>query len=72
MNEDAQIQSDWTVDQTLEQRPELSSFFVKHHMQCVGCYMQKFCTIKDVSEIYQVNLGEFLKSLNEFEVKNQN
>ena len=65
MDEDAQIQSHWTVDQTLKERPEVSSVFVKHRMQCVGCYMQKFCTIKDVAEIYQVNLDEFLKSLND-------
>ena len=72
MNEDLKIQSHWTVDETLRQKSETSRVFVKHRMQCVGCYMQKFCTIKDVAEIYQVNLNEFLKSLNNCEVKKQN
>jgi len=72
MDEDIEVQSHWTVDETLRQKPETSRVFVKHRMQCVGCYIQKFCTIKDVAEIYQVNLNEFLKSLNNCEVKKQN
>jgi hybrid cluster-associated redox disulfide protein len=72
MDEDAQIQSHWTVDETLRRKPETSSAFIKYRTQCVGCYMQKFCTIKDVAEIYQVNLDELLKSLNEREIKKQN
>ena len=66
MNEDDQIQSHWTVDETLRRKPETSHVFIKYRTQCVGCYMQKFCTIKDVAEIYQVNLDELLKSLNDY------
>lgn len=66
MNEETQIQSHSTVDETLRRRPETSHVFLKYQTQCVGCYMQKFCTIKDVAEVYQVNLDEFLKNLNEY------
>lgn len=72
MNEEIQIQSHWTVDKTLTQKPETSQVFNKYQTQCVGCYMQKFCTLKVVTEIYQINLDEFLESLNDCETKNKN
>lgn len=62
----AEIQSDWTVDETLKHKPESSYVFLRHHMQCVGCFLQRFCTIKVVTEIYQVNLEKFLKDLNDY------
>lgn len=64
MDEDVQIQSHWTVDETLRQIPQVSRVFIKNKTQCVGCFLQRFCTIKDVAEIYEMNLDEFLKSLN--------
>ena len=66
MDEDVEIQSHWTVDEVLRKKPESARVFVKRRMQCVGCYMQRFCTIKDVTEIYQVSLDEFLKDLNDY------
>lgn len=66
MDEDVEIQSHWTVDEVLRKIPKTAQVFVKRRMQCVGCYMQRFCTIKDVTEIYQVSLDEFLKSLNDY------
>jgi len=65
MNEDAQIQSHWTVEEVLRRKPETTHVFVKYRTQCVGCYVQKFCSMKDVAEIYQINLDKFLKDLND-------
>lgn len=65
MNEDAQIQSHWTVEDVLRRKPETARVFVRYRTQCVGCYVQKFCSMKDVAEIYQINLDEFLKDLND-------
>lgn len=66
-----QIQSDWTVEQTLKSNPNSSMVFMSAGTQCVGCYIQKFCTIKDVAEIYHIDLGKLLKDLNNCEIKNQ-
>lgn len=66
-----EIQSNWTVDETLQCKPESSHVFIKLGMQCVGCFIQKFCTIKDVSEIYQIDLEKLLKDLNNYK-KDQN
>ena len=68
----AEIQSHWTVDETIQRKPESSYVFIKYRTQCVGCFLQRFCTIKDVAEIYQVDLEKFLKDLNNCEIKSQN
>ena len=65
-----QIQSDWTVEETLRQYPQSSPGFIRNRMQCIGCYMQKFCRIKDVAEIYKVDLSAFMQDLNSSENKN--
>jgi hybrid cluster-associated redox disulfide protein len=70
METKVQIESHWTVDETLRKRLEISRFFIRNQMQCVGCYMQKFCTIKDVAEIYHMELEKFLKDLNDHEIPN--
>jgi hybrid cluster-associated redox disulfide protein len=64
MNDKIQILLEWTVEKTLREQPDLSHVFIKHRMQCVGCLMQKFCTIKDVAGIYKMDSNEFLQELN--------
>jgi hybrid cluster-associated redox disulfide protein len=71
METKVQIESHWTVDETLRKRLEISRFFIRNQMQCVGCYMQKFCTIKDVAQIYQKELNKFLKDLNAYDATNE-
>ena len=66
-----QIQRDWTVEQTLKSNLNSSMVFMSAGTQCVGCYIQKFCTIKDVADIYQIDLDKLLKDLNNCETKNQ-
>jgi hybrid cluster-associated redox disulfide protein len=65
MKDKFQIQLEWTVEKTLREQPETSGVFIKHRTQCVGCLMQKFCTIKDVTEIYKMEMSEFLQDLNQ-------
>jgi hybrid cluster-associated redox disulfide protein len=66
MNEETQIQSHWTVEEVLRRKPKTAHVFVKNRTQCVGCYLQKFCTMQDVAEIYQLNLKKILKDLNNY------
>ncbi len=66
METNVYIQGNWTVDTILRRNPGIVSVFFRNQMQCVGCYMQKFCTIKDVAEIYRVDLNTLLKDLNDF------
>ena len=43
-----------TVEEVLENWPQVFSVFVKHKTKCPGCFMQHFCTLKDVAETYQI------------------
>ncbi len=65
MNDTPQIQLAWTVEKTLQERPETARAFLKHGTLCVGCWMQNFCTLKDVTEIYEMDSGAFVHELNQ-------
>jgi len=67
-----QIKDDWTVDDTLKNDPRASNVFFRERMHCPGCYMQKFCAIKDVAAIYQVDLAKLLSDLNNPETAGKN
>jgi hybrid cluster-associated redox disulfide protein len=66
------IQSNWTIDTILGGNPGIVPVFFRNQMQCVGCYMQKFCTIKDAAEIYRLDLNTLLKDLNNFGLEEKN
>jgi hybrid cluster-associated redox disulfide protein len=44
-----------TVDKVLQNWPRAFSVFMKHKTKCVGCFMQQFCTLKDVAATYQIS-----------------
>jgi hybrid cluster-associated redox disulfide protein len=50
------IDLQFTVDKVLQRWPQTFSVFMKHKTKCVGCFMQQFCTLKDVAETYQLSL----------------
>jgi hybrid cluster-associated redox disulfide protein len=52
-----------TVDKTLQRWPQAFSVFMKHKTKCVGCYMQQFCTLKDVAETYQLSLEKLIDDI---------
>lgn len=65
MNDTPPIQLVWTVEKTLQERPETARAFLKQGTLCVGCWMRTFCTLKDVAEIYEMESSEFLQELNQ-------
>jgi len=69
MDMNFQIQSDWTVEKILVQSPQTLPVFIRNHMHCAGCYMQRFCKIKEVADIYNVDLNTFLQDLNNPKIK---
>jgi hybrid cluster-associated redox disulfide protein len=54
------IDSHLTVSEVLQNWPQTFSVFMKHKTKCVGCFMQQFCTLKDVAETYQIPLQELI------------
>jgi hybrid cluster-associated redox disulfide protein len=52
-----------TVDQVLQRWPQAFSVFMKNRTKCVGCFMQTFCTLKDVAETYQLSVERLIEEL---------
>ena len=52
-----------TVDKVLQRWPQAFSVFMKHKTKCVGCFMQQFCTLKDVAETYQLSLETLIDDI---------
>jgi hybrid cluster-associated redox disulfide protein len=52
-----------TVDKVLQRWPQAFSVFMKHKTKCPGCYMQSFCTLKDVADTYQLSLDELIDEI---------
>ena len=43
-----------TVEEVLKRWPKVFFVFAKNKTNCPGCFMQHFCTLKDVAETYQI------------------
>ena len=52
-----------TVEQILQGPPRVFTVFLKNKTKCVGCFMQHFCTLKDVAETYQIPLEKLIQEL---------
>lgn len=65
------IQPRLTVEDVLKNWPEAFSVFINRNTNCVGCLLQRFCTLQDVAETYQISLQELTKDLDEC-VQNKN
>ena len=52
-----------TVEKVLQKWPQAFSVFMKNKTKCPGCFMQSFCTLKDVAETYQLSLETLIDEL---------
>jgi hybrid cluster-associated redox disulfide protein len=59
----ASITSDWTVREVLKACPETEQVFFHLNTNCVGCWLQRFCTLQDVCEAYTLEMDEVMNSL---------
>jgi hypothetical protein len=49
-----------TVEEVLKRWPTVFSVFTRNKTKCPGCFMQYFCTLKDVAETYQISSEKFI------------
>ena len=54
-----------TVEQILDRWPETARVFLKYHMNCVGCCMDRFETLEQALANYAIPPQVFLHDLNE-------
>lgn len=59
------LQPQTTVEEVLERFPNTYAVFMNRKTKCIGCFLQKFCTLQDVAETYQLSLTELLGDLEE-------
>jgi len=52
-----------TVAEVQETWPETVGVFNQLKTACIGCYLQRFCTLQDVADYYNLDLETLLESL---------
>ena len=52
-----------TVEDILKKWPLAFSIFRNRNTDCIGCLLQRFCTLKEVAETYEVELQDLTKDL---------
>jgi hybrid cluster-associated redox disulfide protein len=59
----ARITPKTIVQDLLQQHPEVIKVFVRHQMDCPGCWLQRFCTLEDVSVSFALSLNTLLEEI---------
>jgi len=54
-----------SVADVLNSAPKTAKLFVQHGTACIGCYLARLCTIKEVAASYEIELDPFLKEISE-------
>jgi hybrid cluster-associated redox disulfide protein len=52
-----------TMDKVMQKWPQSFSVFMKYKTKCVGCFMQQFCTLKDVAATYGLSLETLIEDV---------
>ena len=61
--DDLLFHSELTVAETLQKDVRLADVFIRNQTHCVGCYLARFCTLRDVTNTYSIKLNLFLDEL---------
>ncbi|NTV36588.1 MAG: DUF1858 domain-containing protein [Anaerolineaceae bacterium] len=61
--EDQTIHMDMTVKEVLNCWPQTITVFLRHQMNCVGCSMLAFDTLRDCVKVYGLTPDLFLDEL---------
>jgi len=51
------------VSEILQKYPETSQVFIEEKTACVGCYMARFCNLRDVADSYSLEIEKLLHDL---------
>ncbi len=52
-----------SVQEVLNQWPQTASVFQAFKTACTGCYLARFCTLKEVAGSYDLQFDSFLEKL---------
>ena len=57
------LQDQITVEEVLQRWPETWVVFMNKRTHCVGCFMQRFCSLQEVAEAYQLTFQDLSEEL---------
>jgi hybrid cluster-associated redox disulfide protein len=59
----ASLIKDWTVQDFLQACPKAAQVFIRYKTDCIGCRLERFCTLEDVTSSYRLDAEDFLNAL---------
>jgi len=51
------------VQELLKYYPEAVPVLIRHRMDCLGCWLQRFCTLEDAAVSYALPLNTLLEEI---------
>jgi hybrid cluster-associated redox disulfide protein len=72
MDTNIALQANMTVEDVLRKWPETWTVFMSKRTDCVGCFMQRFCTLQDVAETYQISVEVLTRELESCVIQSKN
>jgi len=63
MDTKIRLQPEMTVEDVLKTWPSAYSVFLNGKSECIGCFLQKFCTLREAADVYKVTPQEFMEEL---------
>jgi len=60
------LQAQFTVEDILKKWPQAYAVFNSRNTACVGCMLQRFCTLQDVAETYNISLPNLVVDLKNY------
>lgn len=55
----------WTVADVLTAFPQSAAAFIALRTDCVGCHLDRFCTLEEVAAVYEIPLEQLLARLHD-------
>ncbi len=59
------LDATWTAEQMMQTYPQTVSVFLALKTDCVGCHLERFCTLEEVAASYELRLEVLLEKLRE-------
>jgi len=72
MMELQQVSQGWTVSEVLQMYPGSRQVFIARRTMCLGCHMARFCTLKDVAQIYSLETESLVYEIQTAVIHNNN
>lgn len=72
MMEPKQISQRLTVSEILQVFPEAKQVFLEKKTLCIGCYMARFCNLRDVAQVYSLDIETLVHEIQQAAITNTN